>query len=289
MPDSTSTGAYARRVATSTGQLVSLAPGLYVWQSHQSTKGHPNAGVIVDTDGVTLVDTLMVPEQYDQLGEVLDGWGLPLRRLVLTSSHIDLVGGTRRFWMAACYGSQQISDRLDLPPNVDGYRAMMPEFAASFPDDLRTRPVSHLITQAARITDAAVIHPTRGQIDENLVVTAPAADVVFAGAMACFGTTPLAFDGDPAAWADELDLMAELGTTVVPAYGPVGDRQDLADLAAYLRACVAADGDITALGSGPWDGWTDRQFDAVNIERAAMMGAGNDAVPPSMLTLLGLA
>jgi hypothetical protein len=57
----------------------------------------------------------------------------------------------------------------------------------------------------------------------------------------------------------------------------------------YLRACVAAGGDPGRLGAGPWETWSDRDHDVVNVERAAMLAAGDDGVPPSMLRLAGLA
>jgi hypothetical protein len=37
------------------------------------------------------------------------------------------------------------------------------------------------------------------------------------------------------------------------------------------------------------EAWTDRDHDVVNVERAAMLAAGDDGVPPSMLRLAGLA
>ena len=41
-------------------------------------------------------------------------------------------------------------------------------------------------------------------------------DVLFAGDLCFFGVTPLAFQGDPATWADVLDAVAELADTIVP-------------------------------------------------------------------------
>ena len=51
------------------------------------------------------------------------------------------------------------------------------------------------------------------------------------------------------------------------------------DLQGYLRACVAAAGDPARIGPGPWDEWADREHDEVNVERAALLAAGDDAVP----------
>ncbi|HEX6417042.1 MAG TPA: hypothetical protein VFZ77_01050, partial [Acidimicrobiales bacterium] len=70
---------------------------------------------------------------------------------------------------------------------------------------------------------------------------------------------------------------------------PIGGEEEVRDLQAYLRACVAAAGDPGRLAAGSWDTWTDREHDAVNVERAAMLAAGDDGVPPSMLRLAGLA
>jgi hypothetical protein len=53
----------------------------------------------------------------------------------------------------------------------------------------------------------------------------------------------------------------------------------------YLRHCVEG-----SIPPGPWDGWLERdERDAINIEKAAMLRAGDDGMPPSMLKAIGLA
>jgi glyoxylase-like metal-dependent hydrolase (beta-lactamase superfamily II) len=121
------------------------------------------------------------------------------------------------------------------------------------------------------------------------VAVVPGAQVMFAGAMCSFGAAPLCWQGDPARWADELDRLVELAPIVVPGHGPIGGEEEVRALQAYLRACVAARGDIGRLGAGPWDGWRDREHDAINVERAARLAEGDDSVPESMLRLAGLA
>ena len=59
------------------------------------------------------------------------------------------------------------------------------------------------------------------------------------------------------------------------------------DLQAYLRAGVAADGDVAAIPKGPWDTWLDRDRDAINVERAALLAEGRDELPTSMLKAMG--
>ena len=239
-------------------------------------------------DGITLVDTLMTPDQFEPFATAVEELGLSVRRIVLTGSGVEQAGGTGRFKLAAVYGSRQASVHLDQPPNVDSWRALFPHDASGF-DEVVTRPVSHVVASDVQLTDAVAVLTTGGQMHENVVAAVPGAQILFAGAMCSFGAAPLCWQGDPARWADELDRLVELAPIIVPGHGPVGGEEEVRDLQAYLRACVATQGDPARLAAGPWDDWADRDHDVVNVERAVMLAAGDDAVPPSMLRLAGLA
>jgi glyoxylase-like metal-dependent hydrolase (beta-lactamase superfamily II) len=271
------------------GRLVlqNLGAGVSAWIGQPAGRGVANSGVVVEADGVTVVDTLIGGSRTEACAAAIEALGPPVRRVVLTSSHVPYVGGVGRYRLAAVYGTRQISAHLDQPPNVDGYRRLYPDMAHEF-DDMKTRAVSHVVTDAAWLTPAVIAVPTTGQIEQNLVVQVPGAGVVFAGAMCSFGVTPLAFDGDPAAWADALDAITGFGEIIVPGQGPVGRATDVARLQDYLRACVDARGDTRRLGAGPWESWSCREFDAVNVERAAMLADGDRGLPPSMRPLLGM-
>lgn len=269
--------------------LALLAPGVHAWMAPQPSHGRANAGVVVDADGATIVDTLMVASQWEPFAQAVEALGVPIRRLVLTSSHIEFSGGTARFRLPAVYGSAQASAVLDQPANPEVFRRLFPEHAPQLADDLRTRPVTHVVTEPAHVSAAAVAVPLRGQMLENLVLVVPGADIVFAGAMCAFGVTPVAYDGDPAAWADALDTVVELAPIVVPGHGPIGGEEEVREMQAYLRACVAAEGDVAALEDGPWAAWPGREWDVVNVERAAMLAQGDPTPPPTLLARLGLA
>jgi cyclase len=264
-----------------------LDAGVYAWLQVPGGRGRPNAGAVVDADGVTVIDTLMTPDQYEPFARAVEVLGLPVRRAVLTGSSIEQAGGTARFKLAAVYGSPQASIHLDQPPNADSWRALYPEHAAAF-DDVVTRPVSHVVASDVQLTAAVAVLTTGGQMAENLVALLPGAQILFAGAMCSFGAVPLCWQGDPARWADELDRLADLAPVVVPGHGPIGGEEEVRALQGYLRACVGARGDPGRLGTGPWDDWRDREHDVVNVERAALLADGDDAVPPSMLRLAGL-
>ncbi len=272
--------------AASPASLTALAPGVYAWLEEPHGIGRPNAGVVVDEDGTTVVDTLMVPSQSARLATAVSELGRPVPRVVLTTGHIEFAGGTSQFRLAAVYGSALTSAQLDQPPNIDAYKAFMPEFAEEF-EGLQTRPVSHLVDSPVMLTPAAEVIPVAGHTPGNLMVRVPAASVLFAGGMCSFGVTPLAFQGDPAAWAQALTAVADMADTIVPGHGPVGGPAQVQELQAYLVACVEAQGDRRAVPPGPWDGWADRHLDAINVERAHLLSRGEDRIPSSMLRAIG--
>ena len=267
-----------------------LAPGVYAQLADRPGHGAANAAVVVDADGITVVDTLMVPSQWEPFGAEVDALGLPVRRVALTSSNVEFAGGTTRFRLAAVYGRAQASTHLDQPADPELFRKLHPAFADGFDDDFRTRPVSHVVEAPVQLTPAVALLPFAGQQEENLVAAVPGAAVVIAGAMCAFGVTPNAAQGDPARWADELDRLVDLAPIVVPGHGPVGGEEEVRELQAYLRACVEAGGDVGRLAAGPWRDWEGAStWDAVNVERAALLAEGRDEPPPTLLRRLGLA
>jgi cyclase len=269
--------------------LHELADGVYVWLQPGGESGVSNAGVVVDNDGVTIIDTMMVRSQWEPFAEAVKALDLPMRRIVLTHGHIDHVGGTKAFPHAGVYASPQTSTVLDESMPIEAYKSFMSAFEEEFDDlaELGTRPATHLIDGAASLTPRVEVLPASGHTEGDVIVLVADADVCFAGDLCFFGVTPLAFQGDPAKWADMLDAVAELADTIVPGHGPIGGEREARELQDYLRACVAANGDPNALPSGPWDTWIERDRDAINVERAALLAEGQDVMPPSMLKAIG--
>jgi len=271
------------------GQLHDLGTS-WVWLHDEHRPGATNSGVIADEDGVTVVDAQLTPAQGAELFAAVDALGLPIRRLALTSSHMPFVGGSSAFVLPAVYGTPQVSAHMDQDPNIDGCCALYPSDSGELHalGDHPCRRVTHTVAEAAWLTPSVVAAPLAGELDENLIVQVPEAQLVFAGAMCSFGVTPMAGLGNPAAWANSLDTLLGWGEIFVPGHGPLGGKEEVLAQQAYLRACVDAQGDVSSLGDGPWREWSGQEYHAVNVERAALLAQGVQDPPQSMLALLGM-
>jgi cyclase len=266
-------------------KLDEIAEGVWAWIQPGGESGVSNAGVIADDDGLTIVDTLMVRSQWEPFAAAVGALGRPVRRLLLTHAHVDHVGGTKAFPNSAVLGSPQTSELLDGAMPLAAYKAFMPAFDEEFDElaEIGTRPVTHLVTDAAQLTPRVEVLPATGHTAGDLMALVADVDVLFAGDLCFFGVTPLAFQGDPKTWADVLDAVAELAEIIVPGHGPVGGEADVRALQQYLRHCVAG-----SIPAGPWDAWPEREpRDAINIERAELLAGGRDEIPAAMLRALG--
>lgn len=268
-------------------QLVDLGDS-WAWLHDEHRPGAANSGVVLDEDGLTVIDAQLTPVQGAELLAALEPLGLPIRRLALTSSHMPFVGGSSAFVLPAVYGTPQISAHMDQEPNIAGCCALYPQDASGLHalDDHPCRRVTHTVSEAAWLTARVVAAPLGGELQENMIVQVPESQVVFGGALCSFGVTPMAGLGDPQQWATSLDSVLGWGEIFVPGHGPIGGKEEVVAQQAYLQACVDAQGDVAALGDGPWREWSGAEYHVINVERAALLAQGIDDPPQSLLTLL---
>lgn len=268
-----------------------IGQGIFAFVHPEPRFGNSNVGLVIDEDGLTIFDTTTTPRNghkaKKEIVKLTAELNLPIRRVVVSSSRVAFSGGSWAFWQSAFYGTTEVSNQLDAPASLEALARLLPEHAEHFHEDFETRPITHLIDESAWLTPSILATPMAGECASNLVVQTPGANATFVGALGSFGVTPLTYDGDLAAWIESLDALIGIGGTVIPGHGMPGGEADLVDLRNYLEACIHVDGDAGAFPSGPWDRWTDRRFDDVNIERAMRMSREDPTTPAAMFRLLG--
>ena len=267
------------------------ADGVYVWLQPGGETGVANAGVVVDDDGLTVIDTLMVRSQWEPFAAAVVAPGSTGPPHLLTHAHIDHVGGTKAFPNAAVYGTPVTSDALEQAMPIDGYKQFMPAFDRGV---RRPRRGRHRAGHPSGRRRRAAHAPHRGPPRAGPHRGRPRGARV--GCRRVLRRRSLLLRRDPTRLpgrSRDVGRRARRGGGARRrdrARTRTGRRRSARcrELQAYLRQCVAAEGDVAAIPNGPWDAWLDRDRDAINVERAALLARGDDAMPPSMLKAIGL-
>src|SRR6185295_18373483 len=182
-----------------------VAPKVYAYIQAFGELGVSNAGLLLDRDGVTAVDALMVPSMTRRfLDAVKKVTKKPVTRLVNTHHHIDHIGGNSLFREAEIVSHTFCREeivRTGLP--VEFLRNRIPRFASEFSKvklavpkvTFEDRMVFH---QAGRDVELRHLGPAHTFGDAFVIL--PKDKVLFAGDLAFYYVTPLAFQGHVGNW-----------------------------------------------------------------------------------------
>ena len=222
-----------------------LAPGVFAYV--QATGGFciANAGLVDAREGVTAIDALFTPVMARALlGEAKRVSGRPIARLLNTHHHIDHTGGNALFpretEIVAHARAKAEMERVGA-----GVFEIVKRMAPHFVDDLEGA--------SARLPDVTfdgealevragerrlrLLHFGTGHTRGDVMVHLPDERLLFAGDVAFFYVTPMAFEGHIGNWIkvarrviDEIDAE-----TIVPGHGPIGTKADLRKLIDYLE------------------------------------------------------
>ncbi|HEY8256771.1 MAG TPA: MBL fold metallo-hydrolase, partial [Gemmatimonadales bacterium] len=224
-----------------------LAPGVYavVGDTGRGVEGRPNAGFIVTTEGVVVVDALASPRDGARLFQTIRNiTKQPIVWLVLTHHHPDHHFGAIVFKRA---GAKVIAhpDRRTLASEggedaliadwvrVVGLDAMRGFEFADTPD----RPVSDSDTLRLGGRTIVITHPGAAHTAGDLLVWLPRERVLFAGDILVEDGVTMMVDGSTPALLEALDMIDSLHPRVaVPGHGAI--PKSPADLVARTRRYV---------------------------------------------------
>src|SRR5450432_2647323 len=224
-----------------------IGEGVYAAVGADSGKAGSNAGFVVGSTGVVVIDTFeAVGPARDLLAEIRKITNLPIRFVINTHYHLDHTGGNAVFAEA---GATILAQR-----NLRGWlRTENLKFFGLNPKPEQKAMVEALVLPDEVYSDAVDIFLGTRQIQVRYmlghtggdsVVTVPDVDVVFAGDLVWQKHLPNLIDATTSDWVKTLEkLLADHPSgTFVSGHGDVasvGDVRDFHDYLVALREAVA--------------------------------------------------
>lgn len=227
--------------------LKQIGQGVYAAVSPDHSKAGSNAGFIVGSNGVLVVDTFETTDAAKELlADIRKVTNLPIRYVVNTHYHLDHTGGNAVFAQA---GAIIVAQR-----NVYSWlRTENLKFFGPSPKPEQKAQVESLVLPDILYSDAVDLYlGTRliqvrymlGHTGGDSVVIVPDANVVFGGDLIWQKHLPNLIDASTGPWIQTLDklLQEHPSATFVSGHGDLATPADVSDFRGYLttlRADVA--------------------------------------------------
>lgn len=199
-----------------------------------------NAGMLLTNDGPVAIDALFTPTMTQAFQDAALGTaGSGARLLINTHHHVDHTLGNAQFDapVLAQASVREMMQRVGLPK--ERLIAVAPHFKSELDQVSGIRLPSITFERTLSIYDRdreiRLTHVGPAHTIGDTLIYVPEAKLLYAGDIAFFYVTPLATDGNVSNWIGVLDAIAAMDVeTIVPGHGPVGTKQDLAELRAYF-------------------------------------------------------
>lgn len=190
-----------------------------------------NIGAVLCGDGVLIIDTRASHVQAAEMVESLkDVTRLPVRWVINTHHHWDHTFGNQIFPDAALWGHERTAEAMRTHGEAmrAQVKAMAPDYAEVL-DQVVITPPRLTFTATATLTLGGTVvemrHLGRGHTDNDIVISLPERNVLFAGDLIEEGAPPSFNDSFPLDWPDTVAAMLPLaGGIVVPGHGATVDH-----------------------------------------------------------------
>jgi cyclase len=266
-------------------ELTEPAPGAFAYVQASGGMCISNAGFIPGKNGSTVVDALFVPSMArDFIAQFRRVAHTPVRRLVNTHHHVDHTAANFCFPdidKIAHARAREVLVRWGFP--AERLAPMVPHFAGEFGEIQLDPPNVVFEGDEMRIDDGQreirLLHWGTAHTVGDVLVYLPEEKVLYAGDVAFFYVTPLAFEGHISRWIAALERILEMDVErIVPGHGPVGGKEDVrlvrdyflllkeAALHAYEEGMSEADV-ANSIDLGPYAGWEESERVVPNVMR----------------------
>ena len=226
-------------------ELKELAPNVYAYiQGGGPAKNNvsvSNAAVIVGDEGILLFDALAVPiHAKNMVAAIRKVTDKPFKYLITSHHHGDHIGGNQFIpdnpvIISHPYCRDEVVKQVPGPalwPKREGWadgtepRKILPA-VQTFDGNI----TFHIAKTEVRIMPMLPAH-TYG----DLVMYLPQQKLLVAGDVGFFYVAPFCQNANPSNWISICDRIASMDVDrIVPGHGPLGGKQQLAEMADYLR------------------------------------------------------
>lgn len=222
--------------------LDQVAPGVWAAIDNaaaRETRAGANAGFIIGSDGVLVVDTFeFEPAAKELLSDIRQKTSLPIRFVVNTHYHLDHVAGNSIF--AAAGATVLAQENVRAWERTENQKFFGPKITAAQKQAVESLALPTLTYQdGVEIylgSRAVWVRSFPGHTGSDSMVFVPDANVVFSGDLFWNHTLPNLIDASTKPWLETLASMMEQHprATFVPGHGAVGHVEDVGDFRGYL-------------------------------------------------------
>jgi glyoxylase-like metal-dependent hydrolase (beta-lactamase superfamily II) len=190
-----------------------------------------NIGAVMCDGGVLVIDTRASHVQAAEMTESLrDITKLPVRWVINTHHHWDHTFGNQVFPDAAIWGHERCAEAMRLYGEAmrAQVKALAPDQADTLDAVVITPPTFTFATSATLTFGSTAIEMRylgRGHTDNDIAISLPERNVLFAGDLIEEGAPPSFNDSYPIDWPDTVAALLPLaGGVVVPGHGATVDH-----------------------------------------------------------------
>lgn len=238
-----------------------------------------NAGLIVGPEANVVVDALWAPSMTKDFQSYIQRTSKArLSHLLLTHHHGDHVTGARLFEPIDIIAHRRCREVIASMPLPDPER--MRQAGNPYADEfegvryaLPTTTYESEMTLYCGDREIQLLYTGPAHTVDDTLVYLPKEKLLFAGDIAFYYVTPLAFQGHISGWIKAIDRIKGMDVeTIVPGHGPVGGKKELQEIRDYLalvrreaRRCFEAGLDETETALEIRLGWFDKWVEAERL------------------------
>lgn len=203
-----------------------------------------NAGIIIGSDGILVVDTLISAREARRfMADIRKVSPKPIRYVVDTHYHLDHAFGNGEFAKAGGLIIAHAADRNDLEQKGEPTLKQAKEFGLTDEDMRGTVIALPALTFTDRMSvylgteKVELIHIGPSHTKGSVLVYLPKSKILFTGDILFSDFHPYLGEGDLAGWIRNLDCILSLDvTTIIPGHGPISGKRDIEQMKEYLAA-----------------------------------------------------